>query len=216
LTENVKKNSFSPRLSSKPCCSQWKGPTQYFQHELALLLITRSTQTHVEISLSARGSNFPSTLHEILLYVPSFFKITKCIHITKVVFGVSVHPRVCFLGGSLQRMLGLARKIWFISVKYISYSIWIHAKIKLHIFYLSRYVCKTYTIKDTQHYPRLHSFHKTFLNVLIILRNSRQDTNCPCGLGCVTGMRGKEKCMRKSEVKDYLVCLNVDWEIILK
>jgi len=67
------KETFFPRLSSKPSCLLWKGLTQYAEHELASLLITRSTQTHVEKPLSDRGSNFPSTLHEILLYVPSFF-----------------------------------------------------------------------------------------------------------------------------------------------
>jgi hypothetical protein len=140
---------------------------------------------------------------------------------------LSVRPRVCFLGGDLQRMLGLAREIWLIPVKYIPYNIRIHAKIKLHIFCQARCMYKIYTTKDTKHYPRLHSFHITLLNVLIISRNARQDTNLPCEGHMKEMIEICDRYEGKREIhaefwwgnlreKDHLEGLAVDWETILK
>jgi len=171
--QNLKKNlkeTFFLRLSSKPSRPLWKGPTQYVQHELASLLITRSIQTHVEKSLSARGSNFPSTLHEVLcMYLLFFFFFLKSLSLftsrTSRSVRLSVHPRVCFLGGDLQQMLGLARKIWLISIEYISYSTQIHTHTHKSSFtyFISHGTCIKYTRSRT---------HGIILDYTVIIKHS--------------------------------------------
>jgi len=94
------KETFFPRLSSKPSCPLWKAPTQYVEHELAsLLIITPHSDACRKILVSPWEQIPPHTAWNPSVCAFVFFEITKFIHITKVVFGTSVCPSACLLSG---------------------------------------------------------------------------------------------------------------------